>query len=383
MKNYLYNINDEICDDKRHLKILSREKIKGYSKTKPNTSIKIYTCECLKCGDTTIKITEFHLKEGRGCPTCRGMKVTKGINDIPTTAPWMIPYFQGGKDEASNYTNNSNKKIFPKCPFCNSISPKQYKINKIYTKKGFSCHCTDGISYPEKFVSNFLTQLNVDYISQANKNTFEWLNENVRYDFYIPHYDTIIEVNGRQHYFNNNWTGKTLEQEQLNDKYKYDLAKGNVKYYIQLDCSESSKIYIKRSIEESLLSSIFNISNIDWNKCDLSAMSNLTKEICDYYSNISTDIKDISKYFDKSKTTIIRHLKFGNEYNWCNPPYNPLRSKPIYVTYNGIKSYYESSKYISEHSMEILGLESIGKDKINYWSLRNGSINNRVLSYVS
>nr|DAG19887.1 MAG TPA: hypothetical protein [Caudoviricetes sp.] len=32
--------------------------------------------------------------------------------------------------------------------------------------------------------------------------------------------------------------------------------------------------------------------------------------------------------------------------------------------------------------MEILGLESIGKDKINYWSLRNGSINNRALSYV-
>lgn len=146
------------------------------------------------------------------------MKVVKGINDIPTTSPWMISYFQDGYEEASNYTNNSNKKIYPRCPNCGQISLKQYKINKIFTKHGFSCKCSDGISYPEKFVSEFLNQLNVNYISQVSTNTLYWLSKNIRYDFYIPDKNIIIEANGKQHYEYNNWTGRTLNQEQENDK---------------------------------------------------------------------------------------------------------------------------------------------------------------------
>lgn len=39
------------------------------------------------------------------------------VNDIPTTSPWMIPYFQGGEEEAKKYKNQSHQKITPICPY--------------------------------------------------------------------------------------------------------------------------------------------------------------------------------------------------------------------------------------------------------------------------
>lgn len=381
--DYIYNVGDEIVDGKRNLIITHRTKIKGYIKASPNTNIKVYTCTCLTCGDESVKISESHLKEGRGCPTCRGMKVTKGINDIPTTSPWMVDYFQGGYEEASTYTNNSNKKIYPKCPYCGRVSLKQYKINQIFTKRGFSCNCSDGISYPEKFVSEFLNQLNIDYISQASTNTLHWLNKNVRYDFYIPDKNIIIESNGKQHYEYNNWTNKTLEQEQANDRMKKELAlSNNISYYIQLDCRESNKDYIRNSIITSQLSSIYDLSTINWEACEIRALKNTTKEICDFYSNISKDIDVVCDKFKKSHNTIVRHLKAGNKYGWCVPPYD-TSDKKINISKDGYIKTFESAKYISENSYEILGVNSIKANYVRYLCKNNKSKNGYSFSYAS
>ncbi len=382
-RNYIYNIGDKFIDQKRNLLITHRERIIGYTKSNPNVAIKVYTCTCLKCNDTNVKITESHLKEGRGCPTCRGLKVVKGINDIPTTSPWMIPYFQGGKDEASMYTNNSNKKIYPKCPHCGRISEKEIKINRLYTKNGFSCHCSDGISYPEKFVSQFLNQLNIPYISQASKNTFSWLNLNIRYDFYVPSKNLIIEVNGLQHYAYNNWTGKSLKQEQENDNLKKQLALSNgILHYIQLDCRESSKTFIKNSILKSELNSVFNLYNIDWDTCELKALSNRTKEICDYYTNVSHATKKIAKHFQMDHTTIIRHLKIGNKYNWCIPLYNPSDRKVIIYKDNKSNTY-ESAKFVSINSINILGIKDVSPQYIRFLCRKNKNFHGYTFSYAN
>lgn len=381
--DYIYNIGQKIIDNKRNLTITNREKIKGYSKTLPNANIKVYTCTCINCGDTDVKITESHLKEGRGCPTCRGLKVVKGINDIPTTAPWMIPYFQGGVEEASQYTSNSNKKIFPVCPDCGKVSLKQYKINKIYTRKGFSCNCSDGISYPEKFVSEFLNQLNIDYISQASTNTLDWLKINIRYDFYIPDKNIIIEANGKQHYEYNNWTGKTLKQEQENDRMKKELAIHNgVEYYIQLDCRDSNKEYIKNSIINSELANIYDLNRISWDKCEIRALKNTTKEICEFYSNVSKDIKVISQRFKKSHDAIVRHLKAGSKYGWCIPPYD-TSDKKIIISKDNSEKIFESAKYVSENSYEILGIDLIDAKYVRYLCKNNKTKNGYLFSYAS
>ena len=381
--DYIYNIGEEIIDERRNLIITNRSKVKGYIKSSPNTNIKVYTCLCLKCGDNNVKISESHLKEGRGCPTCRGLKIVKGINDIPTTAPWMVDYFQGGYEEASKYTNNSNKKIYPKCPYCGRISLKQYKINKIFTRHGFSCNCSDGISYPEKFISEFLNELNIDYISQASTNVLKWLNINIRYDFYIPDKNIIIEANGKQHYEYNNWTGKTLKQEQENDRMKKELALHNgVKYYIQLDCRESNKEYIKKSILNSELSKIYDLRDINWDKCEIRALGNTTKEICEFYSYVSKDIKTISQRFKKGHNAIVRQLKAGNEYGWCIPPYD-TSDKKVIVSKGSTTQIFESANYVSKNSYEILGVDSIDASYIRYLCKNNKTKNGYLFSYAS
>lgn len=119
-----------------------------------------YYVKCLKCGATFYK--PFFLRQ-TGCPVCSNIKVVQGINDIPTTNPEMIKYFQGGVEEAKLYHSGSTQKIYPKCPECGRIHNKLVSITnlKLY---GFQCICSDGISYPEKFVINLLDQCNINYV---------------------------------------------------------------------------------------------------------------------------------------------------------------------------------------------------------------------------
>ena len=120
---FKYQINEEISDIHRHLKITSR--YVDFNKVKDK---KYYKYRCLKCGYTDGVIDESHLVSGTGCSCCAGKIVVVGINDIPTTAPWMIPYFQGGYDEAKLYNCCNTKKILFKCPDCNTIMKQKSSI---------------------------------------------------------------------------------------------------------------------------------------------------------------------------------------------------------------------------------------------------------------
>ena len=115
--------------------------------------------QCTKCGYIGTK-REFHISKGIGCTACDGKAVVKGFNDIPTTAPWMIPYFQGGEEEASKYTFRSKKKIYPICPFCGRVRKTPIEIDKIYAYRGISCSCKDNISIPNKTIFSVMEQLN-------------------------------------------------------------------------------------------------------------------------------------------------------------------------------------------------------------------------------
>lgn len=109
---YKYSIDEVIDDDNRHIKILNRYIKFILSKNNQTSRYKFYDCECLNCGFKNIGVREHDLLKGNGCPACGNIPkiVVQGINDIPTTAPWMIPYFQGGYDEAKKYNKTSHKK---------------------------------------------------------------------------------------------------------------------------------------------------------------------------------------------------------------------------------------------------------------------------------
>ena len=168
---------------------------------------------------------------------------------------------------------------------------------------------SDGVSIPEKFMWNILKQLSTEFIIQLNKLTFEWC-ENYRYDFYIPSLNMIIETHGMQHYEKGfeSCGGRTLEEEQENDRLKKELAlNNNIKNYIVVDCRYSEFDWLKENVLKEL-NEFFDLSNIDWNLVWENSLKNFvweTKRLVEKgYNNIQ-----IAEILCVNKTTIEKYKK--------------------------------------------------------------------------
>lgn len=317
-----------------------------------------YYVKCLTCGATFYK--PAYLVEKTGCPVCSNMEVFPGINDIPTTDPWMIDYFQGGLEEAKNYHSGTTKKIYPKCPLCGRIHDKEISIVNL-RNQGFQCVCSDGIKYPEKFMINFLEQCGVNFIFQPTNLHLPFDAKKKRYDFYLTDYRIIIETHGGQHYDDSYIFGTAKKQQEENDYEKYCLAKDYVSEYIVIDCRESNKDWIKKSICNSELSNIlnFNETEIDWDECSKFAMSNMAKLVCDYYNEHDVTIKGLSDIFHVGDHGIKTYLKCGAENGWCK--YVATRSFFSMIPFeiyrdNQFVCYGKSAKSFSRESEKILGI---------------------------
>lgn len=232
------------------------------------------------------------------------------------------------KKDTFKYSLNSNKKVDFKCPNCeNKIINKT--INDVF-QKGLSCpKCSDGISYPQKFMICFLEQLNIKF---ENEKIFEWSNKDSfnglkKYDFYLNEKNIIIETHGIQHYEKSSFEklgARTLEEEQENDKKKEKLAFENeISSYIVIDCKYSKMEYIKKNILKSQLNKLFDLSNINWINCHASACNSLVKKACDLWNEGNNQIQ-ISKILMLNVNTIRRYLKQGAKANFCvyKPNYN-------------------------------------------------------------
>lgn len=278
---------------------------------------KAYMVKCVKCGyvyDTPKR--EGNLKK-YGCIVCSGRKVAEGINDIRTTAPWMIAYLES-KEDAKKYTCRSNKKLSMICPFCMK-QKKSMSPNTLY-RAGFSCsYCGDGISYPEKFMMSLLDLLEIDYIYQLNKNNLNWC-DSYRYDFYIPNKNMIIETHGRQHY--EDVFSIDYKKQRETDLIKNYLAINNgISLYIQLDCRESNKEWIINSIINSKLDKIleFNCNNINWNTIENNSLKSKVFIACNLWNeNRTLTTEDIGDILHLSGATIQKYLITGTNIGICN-----------------------------------------------------------------
>lgn len=307
----------------------------GYSYNKNGKKLKSYKYKCSKCsfnGNTPhydkygvckneYWITEYHLVEGKGCACCSGKIVVPTINAIYVTDKWMVDLGVDA-EESKRFASRSNKKVKVKCPHCGREDNKV--CADIYGNKSIGCTCGDGFSYPEKFMYSVLKQLGIEFETQLTKSTLKWCDK-YRYDFYIPSLNMIIETHGMQHYKESfsSCGGKDMKQEQDNDVIKKKLAISNgikEEGYIVIDCRESSSEWIKNNILSSRLKDIFDLSKINWQKCEMFAINNLAKSICDYWNN-KEEVKMISNLIEKfsiSRNTAINYLKKGAKLGWCN-----------------------------------------------------------------
>lgn len=269
--------------------------------------------------------TVSNRKAGKGCPICHGKnKIYVGFNDMWTTNPELASLL-ANPDDGYKYMKTSNIKVDWKCPDCGGII-RNKQINCV-NREGLKCpKCSDGFSYPEKVAYHFLRQL--EYSFEWEK-SFEW-SKGKRYDFYLPTHNIIIEVHGEQHY-NGGFEsvgGRTLQQEQENDKYKNQLAKKNgIEHYVVINAESSEFENIKFSIINSELYNIFEIVNIDWKKIRLDSVKSILIEVCRVYKNSSMSLRDVSEIFNISTCTTREYLKHGSKINICDYSPNNDREK--------------------------------------------------------
>ena len=310
-------------DKKRDITITDRE----IRKDKHGWNLKWYKYHCNICTYEEGWIEEYDLIHGQGCSCCCGRTVVVGINDIPTVTPWLIPYFQGGYDEAKLYTkcgggnpNNRYGRINPVCPDCGRIRDRSMLISQIYSSHSIGCSCRDGKSYCEKFMFSILEQLKIEFNMEYNP---IWIKPR-RYDFYISILNIVIEVNGEQHYNQQTRKGaRNLTQEKANDKLKKEKALTNgilEENYIEIDCRHSTLDWIKEHILNSRLNELFDLSKIDWLKAEEFTCNNLVKIACEYKrDNLDWTTTKIGELMNLNKQTIMKYLKKGTKiWDWCN-----------------------------------------------------------------
>lgn len=329
-------------------------------------SNKKFWFKCLNENHPDYLISINHFIKGNRCPVCVNRKIIKGINDIATTHPQFVKYFKDQED-ATKYSIHSGKYAWFKCPDCGK--EKYTDVCTAFQYGYYTCSsCGDGVSYANKFVYCLLKQLQIKnkFMMRAEE-TFEW-SKNIStdksrrtYDFYINNgEDIIIEVHGSQHYEQHGFEyrgGRTLDEEQKNDLFKYNLAINNgikIKNYIVLDCRKSDLCFIKKSIMDSSMPVQLNFheDDIDWNQCGQFALSNLIIKTCELWKSGIKDLKTLSDEVGIAQCTVSLYLRKGDELGLII--YESKANKPIICTDNNY--IFSCSSVCSNLSKELFGV---------------------------
>lgn len=311
-------------DNKRNLIITDKK-----HKERGGIIYKYYKYKCLTCGYYEGWIVESSLtSSGTGCSCCSGDTIVEGINDIPTTAPWMVKYFQGGYKEAKKYTYSSSKTIYPICPDCGRVKNRKTSIYNLYKNHSIACGCEDGKSYPNKFIYNLLIQLSIDFIDEYSP---LWLNGR-KFDFYIPSKNLIIEMDGALGHGNEYKIGKiTPEESKRIDDWKDEQAQINGLNVIRINCNYGNNTlrrfnYIKTNILNSKFVQFYDCDNINWAIIEEFCEKNFIKSICEYYelNKFTLSMSEMCNALNINKSVISLYLKKGNKFGWCD--YSPILS---------------------------------------------------------
>lgn len=320
--NFLYDVGNIVNGQ---FLIMEREHKKLFLSDKSKT--KVYKCKCL-CDGYIFECSEYNLRHMKKCAACMGKVVIKGINDIATKRPEIVKFLKN-KDDAYKYTAKSSSILNFTCDICGAdfdTSPHRFSYN-------FPCGCYSLDSYPNRLIQEIFIQLEMPYMRELRKKHFSWC-QNYRYDLYfeIDNSAYIIEMDGGMH-----------EDKQLEiDKIKDDLALTNGVEVIRIDCNypkvENRLSYIKDNLLNSKLSTIIDLSKINWDIIDAKLLcENTTKNICDL-RNQGLSYKDIMNRLNISKPTIDSHIRIGKR--------------------NGLLNEWASSNFHKKEVFEITNLDS-------------------------
>ncbi len=304
-KNDIHRDNLENWEFVRIMTIEEKRTLYNFSKESIKTSAHLYKCR--DCGDERICIAQKFRNQKQFCQNgCHG-------NCLMSSHPELL-YLLANKEEDKLLKPHSLKIVKFKCPDCKTIFDKP--LNSIHR---FSCPaCSDGVSYPEKFVRNVFNQLGVDYVYQFSIPSIE--RGTKRYDFYIPSLNTVIELHGSQHYRDWTFSSATITQENDNFKKKLALDYG-ITNYIIINCSKSEKEFMKNNIIK-MMADVLKLDGVDWNEAHKNAISSICGRAIGLYNQGKT-VSEIMEELNLARGVVIRYLRRGEEAGLCT--YIPRR----------------------------------------------------------
>lgn len=295
----LHNVNPNVIALEKYKKCISKIKF-----------------QCLIDG-TIFEATPNNVLRGHGCPIC-GRK--KGSNNALQTKikinqntlignkyPHLIKYLKN-KDDAYLYGYTTRRMISWICPNCNFEFSKSMSS---FSNGSFVCpNCIKNESYPNRFMFNVLTQLNIDFQREYSP---DWIKPK-RFDFYfsINNKQYIVEMDGGFH--QNKETKKV-------DEMKDSAAFAHGIEVIRIDCNYKKTNfrfdYIKNSILKSDLSDVLNLPSLNFNQADKFALKSEINDVCELWDKYR-DLDIIKDMTQLTLYTIKKYLKFGQENNVCS-----------------------------------------------------------------
>lgn len=262
-------------------------------------------------------------------------RVIPGFNDIHTTRP-DVEEWMHNKEDAYKYSMSSKEKILWDCPDCkNTFEERICNVNS----NRLSCpFCSDGISYPNKFMYNSLYQIKDDLDFLDREYNPDWckfeFNGNKRcgkYDVYfgINGQRYIVEMDGGLGHGNKAHTNSLLSQDELLqiDLIKDKLAEEHGIKVIRIDCNYKTNdryTYILNNVLNSNLKDIIDLSKIDFDLSNKNSTNSLIVKAGELW-NQGLTAGQIRKELKIGEGTVTSYLKTASEIGVCD--YSVEKSK--------------------------------------------------------
>ena len=262
-------------------------------------------------------------------------RVILGFNDIHTTRP-DVEEWMHNKEDAYKYSMSSKEKILWDCPDCkNTFEERICNVNS----NRLSCpFCSDGISYPNKFMFNSLCQIKDDLDFLEREYNPDWCkfyfkgNERCgKYDIYfgINGQLYIVEMDGGLGHGNKVHTNSLLSQDELLqiDLIKDKLAEERGIKVIRIDCNyktDDKYTYILNNVLNSDLKDIVDLSKIDFDLSNKNSVNSLIVKAGELW-NQGLTAGQIRKELKIGEGTVTSYLKTASKIGVCD--YSVEKSK--------------------------------------------------------
>lgn len=218
---------------------------------------RIWKCQC-ECGN--IKFTSCqNLKRGH-CTSC-GCKNKDQITALGKSRALNLINQKFGKltviEKSENKLPYSNSVAWVcQCECGNQIITTTSALN---SKNTTSCGCTHK-SEGEELINNFLINNQINFIREYKIKELQSENKiPLRFDFYLPDYNAIVEFDGDQHYKINRYSS---EQQFKRDCQKNEYCLNNNILLYRIPYSQKFNISTWKSINE-LLNDEFLVKKIN------------------------------------------------------------------------------------------------------------------------